>query len=65
MIATSKILLFPGHNHLLTTGTYDPSLADTLAINKVLCHRYQWLAGDYDLETEHFLKWLSWWLPGG
>ena len=24
--ATSKNVLFPGHNHLLTTGTDDPSL---------------------------------------
>ena len=23
MLATSKIVLFPGHNHLLTTGTDD------------------------------------------
>ena len=26
MLATSKNVLFPGHNHLLTTGTDDPSL---------------------------------------
>ena len=26
MLATSKNLLFPDHNHLLTTGTDDPSL---------------------------------------
>ena len=26
MLATSKDVLFPGHNHLLTTGTDDPSL---------------------------------------
>ena len=26
MLATSKKLLFPGHNHLLTTGTDDPTL---------------------------------------
>ena len=26
MLATSKIVLFPGHNHLLTTGTNDPTL---------------------------------------
>ena len=24
MLATSKNVLFPGHNHLLTTGTDDP-----------------------------------------
>ena len=26
MLATSKNVLFPGHNHLLTTGANDPSL---------------------------------------
>ena len=26
MLATSKNVLFPGQNHLLTTGTDDPSL---------------------------------------
>ena len=26
MLATSKNVLFPGHNYLLTTGTDDPSL---------------------------------------
>ena len=26
MLATSKDILFPGHNHLLTTGTDDPTL---------------------------------------
>ena len=26
MLAISKNVLFPGHNHLLTTGTDDPSL---------------------------------------
>ena len=26
LLATSKNVLFPGHNHLLTTGTDDPTL---------------------------------------
>ena len=26
MLATSKIVLFPGHNHLLTTSADDPTL---------------------------------------
>ena len=26
MLAISKNVLFPGHNHLLTTGTGDPAL---------------------------------------
>ena len=30
MLATSKNVLFPCHNHLLTTGTDDPSLSLTL-----------------------------------
>ena len=54
MLATFKNVLFPGHNHLLTTGTDDPSLAGAWAIIKVLDHQYRWLAGGYDLETGHF-----------
>ena len=26
MLATSKSVLFPGHNHMITTGTDDPTL---------------------------------------
>ena len=54
MIATSKNVLFPGHNHLLTTSTDDPSFVGTQVIIKVSGHQYQWLAGGYDLEIEHF-----------
>ena len=54
MIATSKNVLFSGHNHLLTTGTADPSLAGTLAIIKVFGHQYRWLAGGHDLDIVHF-----------
>ena len=32
MLATSKNVVFSGHNHLLTTSTDDPSLAATWAI---------------------------------
>ena len=66
MLATSKNVLFPDHNHLLTTGTDDPSLAGARVIIKVLGHQYRWLAGGYDLEVHvgHFQKWLAWWLPG-
>ena len=46
MLATYKNVLFLGHNHLLNTGTDDPSLTGTQAIFKVSCHQYQWLAGD-------------------
>ena len=54
MLATSKIVLFLGHNHLLTTGTDDPSLASTWPIIKVSGYQYQWLAGGYDLAIGHF-----------
>ena len=47
-------VLFPDHNHLLTTSTDDPSLAGAQAIIKVLGHQCQWLAGGYDLEIGHF-----------
>ena len=39
MLATSKNVLFLGHNHLLTTGTDDPSLAGTWVIIKVSGHQ--------------------------
>ena len=54
MLATSKNVLFPDHNHLLTTGTDDPSLAGARAIIKVSSHQHQWLAGCYDLEIRPF-----------
>ena len=54
LLATSKNVLFPGHNHLLTTGTDDPSLTGARAIIKVSGHQYWWLAGGYDLEIGHF-----------
>ena len=56
MLAASKNLIFTGHNHLLTTGADDPSLAGTRTITKVpemsksperqwvKGHQYQWLA---------------------
>ena len=40
MLAASKNVLFPGHNHLLTTGTDDPSLPGARVIIKVLGHQY-------------------------
>ena len=52
MLATSKNVLFPGHNHLLTTGTND--LTVTRVIIKMLGDQHQWLAGGYDLEIGHF-----------
>ena len=53
MQATSKNVLFLGHNHLLTTSTDDPSLIGTQAIFKVSGHQCQWLADGYDLEIGH------------
>ena len=35
MLATSKNVLFPGHNHLLTAGTDDHSFAGARALIKV------------------------------
>ena len=54
MLATSKHVLFPGHNHLLTIGTDD--LAGAQEIVKVSRHQYGWFAGGYDLEIGHFWK---------
>ena len=54
MLAASKNVLFPGHNHLLNTGTDDLSLAGAWAIIKVLGDQYRWLAGGYDLKIGHF-----------
>ena len=54
MLATSKNVLFLGHNHLLTTDTDDPSLSGARAIIKAKGHQYQWLVDGYDLEIGHF-----------
>ena len=54
MHATSKNVLFSGHNHLFATGTDDPSLVGIQVIIKVSGHQYRWLAGGYDLEIGHF-----------
>ena len=54
MLATSKNVLFPGHNHLLITSADDPSLAGARVIIKVSGHQHRWLAGGYDLEIGHF-----------
>ena len=35
MLTTSEKVLYLGHNHLLTTGTDDPSLAGIRAVIKV------------------------------
>ena len=59
MLATSKHVLFPGHNHLLTTSADDPTSLITArvpvrVIIKVKGHQHRWLAGGYNLEIGHF-----------
>ena len=54
MLATSKDVLFPGYNNLLTTGIDDPSLAGAWVIIKVSGHQHWWLAGGWDLEVGLF-----------
>ena len=54
MLPTSKNVLFPGPNHLQTTGTDDPSLTGAQVIIKVSGHQHWWLAGGYDLDIGHF-----------
>ena len=49
MLATSKNILFPGHNHALATGADDPSFTGAQVISTG-----QWLAGGYDLEIGNF-----------
>ena len=41
MLATSKNVLFPGHNHLLTTGADDPSLTGAWAITEVSGYQHR------------------------
>ena len=54
MLATTKNVLFPGHNHLLTTSTDDPTLWLSPNRQQVKGHQYQWLADGHDLEVGHF-----------
>ena len=62
-IGTSENVLFPDHNHLLTTNTDGSSLGGArVIIRDVSGHQYQWLAGGIDLEIGQFQKWLAWWL---
>ena len=53
MLATCINVLFPGHNHLLTTSDDDCSLTGARAVIKLSGYQYRWLAGGYDLETGH------------
>ena len=45
MLATSRNVLFPGHNHLPTTGTDESSLTGTGVIIIVSGLQHWWLAG--------------------
>ena len=66
MLATSRKVLYPGHNHLLTTVTDDQTFGLSPERQLVKGHRSQWLAGGYDLEIGHFIEVASMVvLPGG
>ena len=54
VLTTSKNVLFPGPNHLLTTGTDDLTLWLSPERQWVKGHQYRWSAGSYDLEIGHF-----------
>ena len=54
MLATSKNVLFPGHNHLLTTGTDDLTLWLSPERQRMKGQQYLWLAGGYDLAIGYF-----------
>ena len=53
MLAVSKYILFPGHNHLLTNGIDDPTVWLLPESQQVKGHQYWWFAGGYDLEIGH------------
>ena len=53
MLVTSKNVQFPGHDHLLTTGSDDLTLFLSLEHQRVKGHQYWWLVGGYDLEIGH------------
>ena len=40
MLATSKTVIYPGYNHLLTTGTDDPTLWLSPEHQRVKGHQY-------------------------
>ena len=56
MLSTSKNVLFPGHNHLLTTGAYDLTLSLLPEHQRVKGHQYRWLPGGYDLGNRKLLE---------
>ena len=68
MLFTAKNVLFPGHNHLLTTGVDDLSLIITLAGARAtksrLGHQHRRLAGGFELEIRLFQRWIAWRILG-
>ena len=73
MPATSKNVLFPCRNHLLTSGADDPTLWLSPECQRVKGQprggqQYRWLAGGYDLENGTHLEVASmvvtgtWWI---
>ena len=66
ILATSKNVLIPGHNHLLTTGADDLTLWLSPDHQQVKGHQYQWLAGGYWPGNRTFLDVTSmvvtWWI---
>ena len=63
MLATSKNVFFPGHNHLLTTSADDPLLAGTQAIIKGSSALLLWsLWPGNRLFLEVASKVVSWWI---
>ena len=62
MLATSKNVLFLGHNYLLTTSADNPSLAGARAITKVSRHQYLWLAPGNGTFLEVASMVVTWWI---
>ena len=56
MLATSKNVIFLGHNHLLATSADNPTLqlSPEHQQAKVMGHQHRSLAGGYNLEIGHF-----------
>ena len=53
ILSISKNVLFPGHNHLLTSGIDDPILWLSYERQRVKGQQHRWLAGGYELEIGH------------
>ena len=67
MLATSKNVQFPGHSHLLTTGTDDPSLAhwrsgdnQSVRSSEPVVSRWLWPGNRTFLEVASMI--VSWWI---